>query len=104
MSDEFDPHNRELCSDDTCIGLIGPDGVCKECGKPGLGAAVDPRTRGLRSEAEVADQLEANIARGDIAAAPDDFDDRQLCSDGTCVGVIGPDGRCKDCGLPAEAA
>jgi hypothetical protein len=25
---------RQLCPDDTCIGLIGPDGRCKECGKP----------------------------------------------------------------------
>ncbi len=24
---------RVLCSDDNCIGVIGPDGNCKECGK-----------------------------------------------------------------------
>jgi len=24
---------RELCSDEGCIGLIGPDGACKLCGK-----------------------------------------------------------------------
>ena len=29
-----------------------------------------------------------------------DFDNRKLCSDGTCIGVIGPDGRCKECGKP----
>jgi hypothetical protein len=29
-----------------------------------------------------------------------DFKDRVLCSDGTCTGVIGPDGRCKTCGKP----
>jgi hypothetical protein len=101
MSDEFDPHDRDLCSDGTCIGLIGPDGRCKECGKPGATATVDPRNRGLRSEEEVAEELEANITKGDIAEAPDDFDDRQLCSDGTCVGLIGRDGRCKECGQPA---
>jgi len=25
---------RKLCSDEGCIGVIGPDGRCKECGKP----------------------------------------------------------------------
>ncbi|MDR1314502.1 MAG: zinc ribbon domain-containing protein [Deltaproteobacteria bacterium] len=24
---------RKLCSDDSCIGIIGPDGLCTECGK-----------------------------------------------------------------------
>ena len=26
--------NRILCSDESCIGVIGPHGQCKECGKP----------------------------------------------------------------------
>lgn len=29
--------NRILCSDESCIGVIGPDGRCKECGKPHTG-------------------------------------------------------------------
>ncbi len=29
-----------------------------------------------------------------------DLDGRQLCPDGACVGVIGPDQRCKVCGKP----
>ncbi len=29
-----------------------------------------------------------------------DFAKRLLCSDGSCIGVIGPDGRCKECGKP----
>lgn len=28
---------------------------------------------------------------------PDDFDDRVLCPDGTCTGII-VDGRCSECG------
>ena len=31
--DPYDLDNRVLCSDDTCIGIIGEDGVCTECGK-----------------------------------------------------------------------
>ena len=27
---------------------------------------------------------------------------RILCSDGACIGVVGPDGRCKVCGTPYE--
>ncbi|HET7506520.1 MAG TPA: hypothetical protein VFK02_36120 [Kofleriaceae bacterium] len=30
-----------------------------------------------------------------------EWDERQLCSDGACVGVIGPDGTCKVCGRAA---
>jgi len=30
----------------------------------------------------------------------DSFKNRVLCSDGNCIGVIGPDGRCKVCGQP----
>jgi len=32
--DSFDFAKRLLCSDGSCIGVIGPDGRCKECGKP----------------------------------------------------------------------
>ena len=30
-----------------------------------------------------------------------EWDQRQLCGDGACVGVIGPDGTCKTCGRVA---
>ena len=29
---------------------------------------------------------------------------RRLCPDGSCIGVIGPDGRCSVCGKEAGAA
>jgi hypothetical protein len=32
-ADSSDWENRTLCSDENCIGVIGPDGRCKECGK-----------------------------------------------------------------------
>ncbi len=32
----------------------------------------------------------------------DDWENRRLCSDGNCIGIIGPDGRCKQCGKPLE--
>jgi len=32
----------------------------------------------------------------------DSLEERVLCSDGACIGVIGPDGRCKVCGKPYQ--
>lgn len=29
-----------------------------------------------------------------------DFSQRVACSDGSCIGIIGPDGKCTECGLP----
>lgn len=31
--DPYDMDNRVLCSDDACIGIIGENGVCTECGR-----------------------------------------------------------------------
>ena len=28
--------------------------------------------------------------------------ERELCADGNCTGVIGPDGKCKACGLEGD--
>lgn len=35
--EEDDIDDRVLCLDDNCIGIIGPDGRCTECGQPGPG-------------------------------------------------------------------
>ena len=98
----FDPRDRELCVDGACIGLIGPDGHCKECGTPGASAKLDPRRRGLRDEQDIMDELEEHIIKSDLMAAPEGFEDRLLCPDGTCIGVIGANGRCQECGATAE--
>ena len=42
----------------------------------------------------------SEFAAEDDAEGPIDLASRKLCSDGTCIGVIGPDGRCKECGKP----
>ena len=36
----------------------------------------------------------------EVAKGTDDFSDRVLCSDGTCVGVINEKGVCSICGRP----
>jgi len=117
-----DWESRQLCSDGNCIGVIGPDGRCKECGKPAEGGAP-PQPQDVDETAPEAPSAEydageaAPAAEGPAGgAAPDaggnaaetaesdddDWANRRLCPDGNCIGVIGPDGKCKECGRPAE--
>ena len=96
-NDDDDWENRVLCIDESCIGVIGPDGRCKECGK-------------LHKEAPSA---EMDMAQDDTVSKEaldeqpatqfdDTWENRTLCSDESCIGVIGPDGRCKECGKSYE--
>ena len=110
---DTDWDNRILCSDDNCIGVIGPDGHCKECGEKYEGTLPEPVVADKENRSEGEDESRASA---DIDAQPqssadntlkegtdaDDWVNRQLCSDGNCIGVIGPDGRCKECGKPLE--
>jgi hypothetical protein len=132
---------RQLCPDGACVGVIGPDGTCKVCGRAALNWG-DERKRGLieppDDDAEPdadGDDDEDHAGAGGLARsddsddsgddeadddgeADDDDDDdgeaapapaelpvgwtsRQLCSDGSCIGLIGADGRCKVCGRTA---
>ncbi len=96
---------RRLCGDESCIGVIGPDGRCKECGRPAEGAAPQPAPAPAvreRPEAPEPAPVAEEAASSADPASDDDWDRRRLCSDDSCIGVIGPDGRCKECGRPAE--
>ena len=114
--DDSDWDRRILCSDGNCIGVIGPDGRCKECGKPYEGELPEDESHNLETPVKLpaADiPEEKSVANESVPEpeddAPDDstFDDsdwdrRVLCSDGNCIGVIGPDGRCTECGKPYD--
>ena len=102
--------NRVLCSNESCIGVIGPDGRCKECGRPFEGklpADFNPDDSGAGPEDkhttdpdatnEVTSDSEQEI---ETEVTDDEWSQRTLCSDESCIGVIGPDGRCKECGNP----
>jgi hypothetical protein len=123
MSDEHsipdeEWEQRQLCSDGNCIGVIGPDGRCKECGKPAEGGPPpkpqdqDETTAAPPPETDSKEDAPAEAAEagGTVPAAEatteeaddDDWANRRLCPDGNCIGVIGPDGKCKECGRPAE--
>jgi hypothetical protein len=92
--------SRRLCSDESCIGVIGPDGRCKECGKLHSADAGDvPPAVVAAPAAAPGNRLEAPVVS---AEGDDDWESRRLCGDENCIGVIGPDNRCKECGRPCS--
>jgi hypothetical protein len=105
-----DWENRTLCSDGSCIGTIGPDGLCKECGKPDEGVLKFIPAEGVVPlDLETISDEMTNLPQnqeickdntsGDLIA-DEEWEKRILCSDGCCIGTIGPDGKCKECGKP----
>jgi hypothetical protein len=94
-----DWEKRLLCSYDSCIGTIGPDGVCKECGKVYEGvlpvpAAPSCKVARLPEKQETVDETDS--------PSDDEWEKRVLCGDESCIGVIGLDGRCSECGKPLK--
>lgn len=113
---DLDWQHRVLCSDGNCIGVIGPDGNCKECGKKYEGTLPEdhfsdeekppeethtPQKDDQPNEEQTAQEA-TELNESNEAINDDDWQDRLLCSDGNCIGVIGPEGRCKECGKPYE--
>jgi hypothetical protein len=90
------PHCDQPVPEQNCphchAGLLDTGPYCSYCGR-------------RRQEAPPLDD-EAAIDVGRAALAEDtpgeDWSQRVLCSDGNCIGVIGPDGRCKECGKPLQ--
>lgn len=83
-----DWESRTLCGDGRCTGIIGNDGHCTECGKTLEETSKDRNTT-------------RNYTRQDNSLDDDkstDWDNRVLCSDGACIGIMGLDGRCTQCG------
>lgn len=106
---------RQLCPDGNCMGVIGLDGRCKECGviatevAPEHGAdgeGVSRRTEG--GEGSVGDPSASDEAQAEDSAlgisleGPDELADRRLCPDGNCLGLLGEDDRCKICGRAGD--
>ena len=109
---------RRLCPDGACTGIIGPDGRCTECGRlvepanpkpsdaekgpttaPDDSADTSPDEPTLQT-AQSNEQTHSTDESG--GGEGDDFAERRLCPDGSCTGIIGPDGRCTECGRLAE--
>ncbi|MGD8943872.1 MAG: hypothetical protein PVJ37_11440 [Desulfobacterales bacterium] len=100
-SHDNDWENRILCRDESCIGVIGADGRCKECGLPyEKGQSVNDAHTVEPDENQYADAAGVDVSPA--SDSDDDWEDRTLCRDESCIGVIGADGRCKECGKPYE--
>jgi hypothetical protein len=91
-----DWEKRILCIDESCIGTIGPDGRCRECGKPYDGS-LNPSAKAddeNENQPEPVENLKTNIKS---TAVDDEWDKRVLCSDESCIGTLGTDGKCREC-------
>jgi hypothetical protein len=107
----FNPADRRLCPDGSCIGLVGADGRCRVCGRAGDGsaAASAPAPDAAHFDDDDNDNTEDSLSAGGADSSSDGEasgsgafrPDRRLCEDGSCVGVIGAGDVCSVCGRPA---
>jgi len=102
----FNPAQRRLCPDGSCIGLVGSDGRCRVCGRAGDGSAAASTAPAWHASD---DDDHDSLSAGDADSSADSNvetrggfrPDRRLCDDGSCVGVIGAGDVCSVCGRPA---
>ena len=106
LDQELDLEARALCPDGNCVGVLGPDGRCKVCGRSASGQLDSSvNVRGIDDGGDpgaIDDPLTGSDGEPNETAG--DLESRELCPDGNCVGVIGPEGRCKVCGAAATLA
>lgn len=96
---------RFLCSDGNCIGVVGEDGNCKVCGlkyeDPLENFSSDlPSTPTRSDETETECDEDVEVAGEEMDESDDEWEDRVLCFDEGCIGVVGANGRCNECGKP----
>ena len=101
---DSDWRQRRLCSDGNCIGVIDSNGFCKECGKKAIDSDSfdNAGAQGIPSgdiSDDPVDAIDSVAEEVEIAQDPD-WSNRRLCRDGNCIGVIGENGLCKECGKP----
>lgn len=102
---------RTLCSDGNCIGVIGADGRCKVCGLRYEGqvpsfskeeTSADDGSDDFAADMPNTENDPANteLSSLDEAEIDEEWEGRTLCIDESCIGIIGPDGKCKECAKP----
>jgi hypothetical protein len=100
---------RQLCDDGACVGVVGADGKCTVCGRAGAARTSDLglQTSDSEDQSRELPKPEARSPKSE-ARSPDpdptgdpDWDQRTLCPDGACTGLINADGKCGVCGRSA---
>jgi hypothetical protein len=99
----FDP-NRRLCPDGNCVGVIDRNGRCSICATaaPEWHEGGDPGQESIfHANPETPAEAQPAVDEADQGDKGDFDPGRSLCSDGSCIGVIGSDNCCTVCGKPA---
>jgi hypothetical protein len=92
-------NERELCPDGGCTGVIGDDGTCKVCGKQGLAPRIAAPAKDHDDDSEDSeDDADEDQHEHEQPSDTREWGERELCSDGACVGVLDDAGACKVCG------
>jgi hypothetical protein len=91
---EESPEDRVPCTDDMCVGIIGPNGTCGVCGRPGT-----PSPGPARPEHPHDDLHGAPARAPEPEPEPEpEPDERVPCLDDMCVGILSPQRKCGTCG------
>jgi|YNPNPStandDraft_1061719.scaffolds.fasta_scaffold01416_13 hypothetical protein len=107
MEEEDDGEwDRIPCSDGSCIGILGDDGCCRVCGREHpesyISTFSEGRGQGSMDPVAVQEGTAAEEGPNEGGEEPEDGEEpgeRILCSDESCIGLVGEDGYCKLCGL-----
>ncbi|MEN8161398.1 MAG: hypothetical protein ABFS41_15115, partial [Myxococcota bacterium] len=67
--EDFDPTRRELCPDGACVGVIGSNGRCAECGAASSHAADAVADAAAATEEAAQDAMDEMAGSGEAAAA-----------------------------------
>jgi len=87
---------RDPCPDGNCIGLVDKDGVCRECGR--AAESIDEPWVDDDEDDELDDDDDIELDDNDEDGGSLDSADRIPCPDGNCIGIMGKDNRCVECG------
>lgn len=111
---------RSLCPDGACLGVVEENGRCSVCGKfdKKVGMGTKDSSGKKAEEAEEEESYRGRSIKEDVKTEEEDIGaedlkiepyasggsgfepDRKVCSDGSCIGIIGKNGTCKECGKP----
>ena len=117
---------RVPCPDESCIGTMGADGRCRFCGRQGVkppapadspegseievdpdtvpdASGVTPNDQEDQDHSDMAEGLGEAEPEETGSEAPEDWEQRELCPDESCIGTLGADGRCRVCGKSAPS-
>jgi hypothetical protein len=102
------PPQRVVCVDESCTGTMGSDGRCRVCGTlihtgdiPNTDASAEPGQMAAAAEPDESQSPADELTEAE-ALPEDEWRNRRLCPDESCIGTLGRDDRCRVCGRLAS--